>query len=168
MEKNRRKRIKQDVIERDGSLCCFCEKVLQNNEITLDHIVPESRRGTFNATNLTVSCGPCNNKRGSQSFFEFCKKFNFSQDKLDKYKLLYRNNLRIKILNLAKEFYLKEEMAIPNKLIKQACQHLKIQNISYIEYEKMYDLGMKFSELCERKKIKYAFELLIRIIESDI
>lgn len=166
-EKRRQKKIRQFVINRDKNICCYCSTILLSNEITLDHIVPASRRGTFNLTNLTVSCRSCNNKRGNISFFEYCKKFNFSEDKLNKYKKLYLSNLKIKVLNLSKEVCLKSEEVIPNELIRQACEILKIYTIDFSNYENIYQFEIKFSELAKRKKIKYCFEQLIKLIEAE-
>lgn len=166
-ERKRQKRIRQYVIDRDGSICCYCDKTLTEDTITLEHIVPDSKRGTFNTTNLTVSCSECNNKRGNKPFFDYCKKFNFSEDKIDKYKKLYFNNLRIKVLNIAKEECLKEEQVVPISIIKRACQILKIKEMDFSEYENTYQFEIKFDKLNDRKKIKFTFEQLIRIIEAD-
>src|SRR5713226_2855341 len=102
-ERRRQKRIKEYVINRDGMICCYCDMPLAPSDVTMEHIIPDSWHGTFNSTNLTVSCAICNNKRGNKPFFEYCKQFNFSNEKLEKYKRLYFNNLKIKILNIAKE-----------------------------------------------------------------
>ena len=102
-ESERRKKIREYVINRDGMICCYCDYPLKIEDVTMEHIVPDSRRGTFNSTNLTVACADCNNKRGNKPFFEYCKGFNFSADKILKYKKLYFNNLQIKILNIAKD-----------------------------------------------------------------
>lgn len=166
-ERKRQKRIKEHVINRDGLICCYCEKILTPEAVTMEHIVPDSKRGTFNTTNLTVSCSECNNRRGNKPFFEYCKQFNFLPDKLYKYQRLYFNNLRIKVLNIAKEECLTTDNAIPSNLIKQSCQILKIKGMDFSDYEKSYNFEIKFSELSERRKIKYCFEQLIRIIEAD-
>lgn len=166
-ERKRQKRIRDYVINRDGMLCCYCDTVLVPETVTMEHIVPDSKRGTFNTTNLTVSCASCNNKRGCKPFFDYCKKFNFSQEKLDKYKRLYFNNLRIKVLNIAKEECLTQEEHAPSNIIQQACQVLKIKTMDFSDYEKKYTFEIKFDEVSDRKKIKYCFEQLIRIIEAD-
>jgi 5-methylcytosine-specific restriction endonuclease McrA len=83
-ERKRQKRIKDYVINRDGMICCYCDQVLTPETVTMEHIVPDSRRGTYNTTNLTVSCSLHNNQRGNKPFFEYCKKFNWSTDKLEK------------------------------------------------------------------------------------
>lgn len=166
-DKRRFQRIKNDVVERDGLICCYCDQVLTQETLTMDHIVPDSKRGTYNATNLTVACKPCNNKRGNQPFFEYCKAFGFSEEKVAKYKRLYFNNLKIKVLNIAKEQCLKSDRAVPNKLISQACKILKIKPVSFEDYQKSYPLDIEFAVSCHRREIKFVFETLIRIIELD-
>lgn len=171
-ERKRQKRIKEYVINRDGLICCYCDKPLTLETVTMEHIVPDSRKGTFNTTNLTVSCSKHNNQRGNKPFFEYCKNFPWSTDKLLKYKKLYFNNLKIKILNIAKEECLpkainQNEQAIPNLIIQQACQVLKIKSMDFSDYEKTYQFEINFAEMADRKRIKFCFEQLIRIIESD-
>lgn len=165
-ERRRQKRIREQVITRDGLICCYCDLNLTSETVTMEHIVPDSKRGTFNSTNLTVSCSDCNNKRGNKPFFDYCKGFNFSNSKLAKYKKLYHSNLMIKVLNIAKENCLIESVAIPNDLINHACQILRIKLIDFSSYEKSNSFDIKFNEYCDRRKIKYCFELLIKIIES--
>jgi hypothetical protein len=114
-----------------------------------------------------VSCAACNNRRGNKPFFEFCKEFNFSEIKLKKYRNLYFSNLRIKILNIAKEECLNSTEASPLEIISEACKILRIKDVDFSKYENMYEFEIKFNEVCNRKKIKHTFELLIRIIESE-
>jgi hypothetical protein len=166
-ERKRQKRIKEYVIDRDGMLCCYCDKVLTTDTVTMEHILPDSKRGTFNTTNLTVSCADCNNRRGNKPFFEYCKQYNWDPSKLDKYKRLYFNNLKIKVLNIAKEECLHEDEVVPISIIKRACQVLKIKGMDFSDYEKVYSFDIRFDEVCDRKKIKFTFEQLIRIIEAD-
>ena len=166
-ERKRQKRIKEYVINRDGQICCYCDMPLPLEAVTMEHIVPDSKRGTYNTTNLTVSCSKCNNTRGNKPFFDYCKQFNFPSDKLDKYKNLYFNNLRIKVLNIAKEECLTQDFAVPTVIIKQACRILKIKHMDFSNFEKLYHFEIQFTESSDRKKIKYCFEQLIRIIEAD-
>lgn len=171
-ERKRQKRIKEYVINRDGMICCYCDQPLAPEAVTMEHIVPDSRRGTFNTTNLTVSCSEHNNQRGNKPFFDYCKKFNWADDKIEKYKRLYFNNLRIKVLNIAKEDCLpkavdNKDQAVPSNIIKLACQILKIKSMDFADYEKTYQFEIKFDELADRKRIKFCFEQLIRIIEAD-
>jgi len=171
-ERKRQKKIKEYVINRDGMICCYCDRPLSPEEVTMEHIVPDSRRGTFNTTNLTVSCSEHNNKRGNRPFFDYCKQFNWSDEKVEKYKRLYFNNLKIKVLNIAKEECLPKvvdtnEQAIPTDLIQRACKVLKIKGMDFSTYENTYQFEIKFGEMADRKRIKFCFEQLIRIIEAD-
>lgn len=166
-ERKRQKKIREYVVNRDGSICCYCAKPLALEAVTMEHIVPDSKRGTFNTTNLTVSCYSCNNNRGNKPFFEYVKGFNFDENKMLKYKKMYFNNLRIKVLNIAKEECLEENQAVPKEIIGKACQILKIKNMDFSDYENVYQFEIKFNDICDRKKIKFCFEQLIRIIEAD-
>ena len=164
-QRKRKKKIKEQVTKRDGLVCCYCVKSLTLETVTLDHIIPESKQGAFNISNLTVSCTDCNNKRGNQSFFEFCQQFNFSEEKINKYHILYVSTLKIKVLNLAKEEILDTDQAVPKNLIDQACNQLNID--IYIDFS-VYESFLKIS-LCEtyqRRQIKYYFEQIIKIINQ--
>lgn len=165
-ERKRHKKIKEYVIARDGFICCYCDLPLSQQDITMEHIVPDSKRGTFNTTNLTVSCYKCNNKRGDKPFFEYCQQYNFSDSKLSKYKKLYFNNLKIKVLNIAKEECMVNDDMVPNHIIDQACKILKIKNIDFSQYIDNCD-NISFDSVTNRKKIKFCFEKLIRVIESE-
>ncbi len=167
-ERRRELRIKNNVINRDGLLCCYCDKVLTFENCTLEHIIPDSHNGMFNSTNLTIACFKHNNQRGNRPFFDYCKSFNWSEEKINKYKIICQNNLKIKVLNIAKETCLKSyDKAIPNELIAKACKILKIKKINFHDYETLYSFDIRFNELSERNRIKFCFELLIRIIEAD-
>lgn len=165
-ERKRRKKIRDNVIARDGLACCYCNTSLTYETVTMDHIVPDSKNGTFNTTNLTVSCSSCNNNRGDVHFFEFCEKFSFEESKINKYRNLYFNSLKIKILNIAKESCLNELEKVPDDVINEACSILKIHNMNFSSYEKSLD-DFYFDKLVNRKIIKFNFEKLIRIIERE-
>lgn len=57
---------KRDIYFRDGFKCYICEKVLQFKErgATFDHVIPLSRGGFSNFSNLKLCCTDCNNKKG--------------------------------------------------------------------------------------------------------
>jgi hypothetical protein len=86
---------------------------------------------------------------------------------MEKYKRLYFNNLRIKVLNIAKEECLIQPEIIPTDIIHQACRILKIKKMDFSDYESVYQFEIRFDQASDRKRIKYCFEQLIRIIESD-
>ena len=56
------------VLVRDNLTCVYCYAdlvVKGRNAATLDHIIPRSKGGLAIATNLVVSCAPCNRKKKS-------------------------------------------------------------------------------------------------------
>lgn len=163
--RKRDKRIKQAVIDRDGTICCYCDRKLLLEEITMEHIVPHSHRGMFNLTNLTVACRDCNNRRKSRNFFKYARTFGWSNKKIWKYKKLYLNNLKIKVLNIAKKECLVNDLAVPNHLINAACEILKIKSINIQSYKKYF--LMDFNSIIDRATIISNFETLIKLIESD-
>lgn len=160
----RKQIIRRDVIRRDGLNCCFCNKQLSNESATLEHIVPVSRKGSFNRTNLTISCQECNSDRGDQNFFDYIKNFNLSEEKILKYRKLYSDNLKIKILNLAKNKCIQNKFEVPKLLINQACLILKIKHIDFSKIECYFNVNM--DNLLPKQKIRSTFENVIRIIES--
>jgi 5-methylcytosine-specific restriction endonuclease McrA len=55
--------IRKLVYERDGFRCTECGA---GNDLTLDHIVPWSRNGPDDASNLRTLCAPCNSSKGAR------------------------------------------------------------------------------------------------------
>lgn len=49
--------------------CYICYRAVPSNEVTLDHIIPRSRRPDlrFDFSNLAPCCGLCNYKKGSKN-----------------------------------------------------------------------------------------------------
>lgn len=58
-----RRRHGAEVRERDGHRCVYCGAV---EDLTLDHVVPLSRGGANDVSNLTTACRPCNSSKGSK------------------------------------------------------------------------------------------------------
>ena len=53
------------IIERDKWTCYVCDQILTFEQIELDHLIPHSRNGSSDSTNLAVSCLPCNRSRSN-------------------------------------------------------------------------------------------------------
>ena len=51
---------------RDNYTCQYCNHLRNYNELTYDHVVPISKGGMHNWSNVVASCGPCNNKKGNK------------------------------------------------------------------------------------------------------
>lgn len=56
------------VLHRDGRRCTYCESTEQ---LTADHIVPLTRGGTNDLSNLTACCIPCNTQKGNKFLSEW-------------------------------------------------------------------------------------------------
>lgn len=58
---------RRNILVRDRYTCVYCRKKLSNSELTLDHVIPQSRGGGSDWDNLVAACKPCNNRKGSQT-----------------------------------------------------------------------------------------------------
>ena len=63
--------LRRAVIDRDGLHCVFCDEDLQDKEIHLDHVIPESQGGPTTLNNLQVTCRKCNLAKGTLTEAEF-------------------------------------------------------------------------------------------------
>ena len=60
----RRRRKRRALVRRDGAACAYCGRPvgtgLPFSRPTLDHVVPVTRGGGNELTNLVLACKPCN------------------------------------------------------------------------------------------------------------
>ncbi|XEC97628.1 HNH endonuclease [Paenibacillus tarimensis] len=61
--------LRWDVFERDDFTCQYCGS---RRMLAVDHIVPESRGGSIEKSNLITSCNICNSHKGSRTPEEAC------------------------------------------------------------------------------------------------
>lgn len=57
---------RKNVFLRDDFTCQYCGKRLETKHLTCDHIVPRSRGGITEWTNIVTSCVRCNFKKGDK------------------------------------------------------------------------------------------------------
>lgn len=55
------------VFSRDNWTCQFCNLRLEQNDVTIDHIIPKSKGGPSNWINCVTACKTCNAKKGNKS-----------------------------------------------------------------------------------------------------
>lgn len=53
------------ILKRDGFSCRYCGRHGRDVELHVDHVVPRSRGGTNDPTNLVASCAECNLGKGA-------------------------------------------------------------------------------------------------------
>lgn len=64
MDKRKKKTYKRYVYIRDGKECFFCHKELFFKQVSLDHYLPKSNKGSDDIFNLVCSCKRCNKFKG--------------------------------------------------------------------------------------------------------
>jgi len=75
-----RQQILEQIIAETGNVCHYCRKqtrlnfigpVCDHDHATLDHVVPKSKGGTNERSNLVLACNACNNAKGDRSYEDF-------------------------------------------------------------------------------------------------
>ncbi|MDD5415415.1 MAG: HNH endonuclease [Candidatus Daviesbacteria bacterium] len=55
------------VVRRDNNQCQLCGKVLKDNEIEFDHMIPVSKGGSSEENNIQVTCYDCNRDKSDKT-----------------------------------------------------------------------------------------------------
>ena len=55
------------LIKRDRGICQYCDKKIDESQITIDHIIPKAKGGQTSFTNCVICCKLCNNKKGDST-----------------------------------------------------------------------------------------------------
>ena len=58
---------RQNVFLRDDFTCQYCLGQLPAAQLTFDHVLPKSRGGATDWTNIVTSCAPCNRLKGDRT-----------------------------------------------------------------------------------------------------
>lgn len=59
------KRLRYEVLKRDGHRCRYCGATAEDEKLTVDHVIPVALGGATDPTNLVTACSPCNNGKTS-------------------------------------------------------------------------------------------------------
>jgi 5-methylcytosine-specific restriction endonuclease McrA len=57
---------RRNIYHHYGNRCCYCGRHLPSSDLNLDHVIPRSRGGVTDWTNIVTSCIPCNLKKGDR------------------------------------------------------------------------------------------------------
>jgi 5-methylcytosine-specific restriction endonuclease McrA len=57
---------RENTYARDNGSCQYCGKRVTRAEATYDHVVPRSRGGHTDWTNIVIACMPCNQRKGGR------------------------------------------------------------------------------------------------------
>jgi 5-methylcytosine-specific restriction endonuclease McrA len=58
---------RRNVLEHYNYRCCYCGKKFKPADLNYDHILPQSRGGVSNWTNIVPSCYPCNTRKANRT-----------------------------------------------------------------------------------------------------
>lgn len=64
------KRLRFEVLRRDGFRCTYCGAEPKDRELHVDHVIATALGGTDSPENLTTACEPCNNGKSSTNAAE--------------------------------------------------------------------------------------------------
>lgn len=79
-EKSQTRKVKRrlNLIEKDPH-CYYCRREVDFSNSTLDHLIPRSKGGTGNLSNLVLACYSCNHKKKDMNYEEFIQKLKEEQ-----------------------------------------------------------------------------------------
>lgn len=55
------------LVKRDRHTCAYCADTFHERELTVDHVLPQSRGGRDGWMNCVSSCGPCNFRKADRT-----------------------------------------------------------------------------------------------------
>ena len=58
---------RSNVYLRDNYICQYCKQMFGHKELTLDHVIPKSKGGKTEWTNVVSACRKCNNDKASHT-----------------------------------------------------------------------------------------------------
>lgn len=58
---------RKNILARDKNTCQYCMQVFVTSELTLDHVMPKSRRGLSTWENLVAACRSCNHRKADRT-----------------------------------------------------------------------------------------------------
>jgi 5-methylcytosine-specific restriction endonuclease McrA len=61
---------RKNILSRDHCMCQYCDKKLPAGELTLDHVIPQSKGGPSTWDNLVAACSGCNRKKANKTLEE--------------------------------------------------------------------------------------------------
>ena len=103
--RNARKKFRQSIFESWEWKCAYCDKDLDIDSATIDHILPKFKGGHNVKSNMLCSCSKCNRSKGSSLLEEWYKPSNlyYTEERLGKINhWMEDNSVSIKVLSTDK------------------------------------------------------------------
>lgn len=70
-------KIKYALAKKYGSKCFYCKGIFLCDDLQIDHIIPISKKGTWNIGNMVLACGNCNASKKNLSLEQWLRKNEF-------------------------------------------------------------------------------------------
>ena len=102
---NARRKFRQSIFESWEWKCAYCEKDLDIDSATIDHILPKFKGGHNVKSNMLCSCSKCNRSKGSSLLEEWYNpsNLNYTEERLGKINhWMEDNSVSIKVLSTDK------------------------------------------------------------------
>lgn len=61
----------RSIFERDDFTCCYCHEKFNVGELTIDHVVPQSKGGEDTYRNLVTACLECNRQKSNMDVIDY-------------------------------------------------------------------------------------------------
>jgi len=82
-----RKKFRESIFEEWGWQCAYCSKQLNENDATIDHIIPKHKGGHSTRNNLACCCSSCNRGKASNHWLEWYQlQKHYSEQRVSKIK----------------------------------------------------------------------------------
>jgi len=88
-----RKRLRKEVIEASSHECYICGEYIEQQNITLDHIIPKAEFGRDTKSNLRCCCKRCNEDKADRSLSNYVEDI-----KSDRFKYTWITDKRMAVL----------------------------------------------------------------------
>tara|TARA_B110001450_G_scaffold212693_1_gene204777 strand:- start:234 stop:968 length:735 start_codon:yes stop_codon:yes gene_type:complete len=101
--------VRRNVFVRDSYRCLFCKLDFAPQELTLDHLVPISKGGLNEPSNLVTCCTKCNQLKADKPLVDFAKSVGVSVEQLPVHldPVIDNKELSAETRNIRKQIYTK-------------------------------------------------------------
>jgi len=88
--------------------CCYCNRIVSKDDITIDHIFPQDTGGPTITNNLLPSCKKCNNDKANMTWKQY-KKFLILKEKNSKKKYIRDIKKRVEKTKIKKRYQIPQQ-----------------------------------------------------------
>lgn len=99
---------RRDVYNKYDGHCAYCGKKIEFDDMTIDHILPQSKGGKDTPENTVPACQLCNNQKADRSveeFRDFISNLTDSLDENKQYRLAIRYKKVVPVKPASVDFY---------------------------------------------------------------